>query len=87
MITIGGDFNAKTKTGKTEYSKNISKYGKGRLNTNGRCFLEYVKKHDMILTNAMLSHNMCHRTIWTAPDRITDHNHHNGNPRRNPYRN
>ena len=48
MITIGGDFNAKTRTGKTEYPKNISKYGKGRLNTNGRCFLECAKEHDII---------------------------------------
>ena len=41
MITIG-DFNVKTETGKTEYRENIVKYGKGRLNTNGRCFLEHT---------------------------------------------
>ena len=31
----------------------------------------------------MFNHKKCHRTIWTAPDRITDHNHHDGNRRRN----
>ena len=67
MITIG-DFNVKTGTGKTEYRENIGKYGKGRLNTNGRCFLEHAKEHDMILINTMFNHKMCHRTIWTAPE-------------------
>ena len=37
----------------------------------------------MILTNTLFNHKKCHRTIWTAPDRITDHNHHDGNRRRN----
>ena len=86
MITIGG-FNAKTGTGKNEYPENIDKNGKGRLNINGRYLLEYAKEHNMILTNTMFNHKMCHITTWTAPDRITDHNHHDGNPRRNPYRN
>ena len=80
MITIGGDFNAKTRTGKNEYPENISKYGKGRLNTNGRCFLECAKEHDMILTNTIFNHKMCHGTTWTAADRIADHNHHDGSP-------
>lgn len=47
MITIGG-FNAKTGTGKTEYPENIDKYGRGRLNTNGRYLPECTKEHDMI---------------------------------------
>ena len=83
VITIG-DFNAKTGTGKNEYPENIGKYGKGKLNTNGRCLLEYAKEHDMIGTNTMFNHKMCHRTTWTAPNRITEQNHHDGNPRRNP---
>ena len=86
VITIG-DFNAKTGTGKNEYPENIGKYGKGKLNTNGRCLLEYAKEHDMIVTNTMFNHKMCHRTTWTAPNRITEQNHHDGNPRRNPCRN
>ena len=86
MITIG-DFNAKTGTGKNKYLENIRKYGKGKLNTNGSCLLENAKENDMILTNTMFHHKMCHRTTWTAPDRTTDHNQYDGNPRRNPYRN
>ena len=86
MITIG-DFNAKTGAGKTEYSENIGKYGKIRLNTNVRCLLEYAKKHDVIRANTMFNHKMCHRTTWTAPERIIDHNQHGGNPRRNLCRN
>ena len=61
MITIG-DFSAKTGTGKNEYPENIGKYGKGRLNTNGTCLLEYAKEHDMLLTNTIFNHKMCHRT-------------------------
>ena len=56
MIITTGDFNAKIGRGKSEYPENIGKYGKGRLNTNGRCFLEYAKTHDMILTDTMLNH-------------------------------
>ena len=63
MITIG-DFNAKAGTGKNEYPENIRKYGKVRVNTNGRCLLEYPKEHGMILTNTMLNHKMSHRTTW-----------------------
>ena len=86
MITIGG-FNSKTGTGKTEYPENIDKYGRGRLNTNGRYLPECTKEHDMILTNTMFNHKMCLRATSTAPERIIDHNHHDGNPVRNPYRN
>ena len=86
MITIG-DFNAKAGTDKNEYPENIGKYGKVRVSTNGRCLLEYPKEHGMILTNTMLNHKMSHGTTWSAPDRITDHNHHDGNPMRNLYRN
>ena len=68
------------------YPENMGKYRNGRLNTNGRCLLEYAKENYMILTNTMFNHKMYHRTTWTAPDRIT-YNHHDGNPRRNPYRN
>ena len=83
MITIGNLY-SKTGTGKNEYPENIRKYGKVRLNTNGRCLLEYARENDMILTNTMFNHKMCHRTTWTAPDRITDHNHHDKIPWRNP---
>ena len=86
MITIV-NFNVKKRTGKTEYTENIDKYGKGTITTNGRCLLEYAKEHDMILTNTKFNHKMCHRTTLTAHERITDHNHHDGNPRKNPYRN
>ena len=44
MITIG-DFNAKAGTEKSEYPENIGKYGKGRLNANGRYLLEHAKEH------------------------------------------
>ena len=41
LITIE-DFNAKTRIRKSEYPVKIGKYGKGRLKTNGICFLEYA---------------------------------------------
>ena len=73
--------------GKLNISENIDKYGRGRLNTNGRYLPECTKEHDMILTNTMFNHKMCLRATSTAPERIIDHNHHDGNPVRNPYRN
>ena len=70
---------------KTKYPEGIGKYGKDRLNTNGRFLLEYAKERDMILTNTMLNHKICHRNTWTTPERRADQIHHDGNPRRNPY--
>ena len=50
LMTTVGDFKAKTGTGKNEYPENIGKYGKNRLNNNGRCLLEDTKEHGMILS-------------------------------------
>ena len=51
-----------------------------------RCLLVFAKEHYMILTNTIFNHKMCHRITLTAPERMTDHNYHDGNPRRNPNR-
>ena len=40
----------------------------------------------MILTNTMLIHKMRHKSFWTTPERIENHYHHDGNPKRKPYR-
>ena len=39
MITI------ENRNGKNKFPEKIDKYGKGKLNTNGRCLLEYAKEH------------------------------------------
>ena len=47
-------------------------------------FWNMPKNIGMILTNTIFNHRMCQRTTCTAPDRITDHNHHDRKPRRKP---
>ena len=63
----------------------MGKYGKGLLNESGRRLIETCVKHDLVVTNTLFQHKLCHRTTWTAPDRryIT----HDGSERRNPIRN
>ena len=87
LMICCGDFNAKTGTGYEEYPRNIGKFGKGMVNSNGRFLLEYAKEFDMILTNTTFDHKMCHRTTWISPERTANHNHFDGTERRNPYRN
>ena len=85
VVVIAGDFNAKTGSGSMEFSENIGRYGKGIMNSSGRILLETCRKYDLILTNTLFQHKMCHRMTWTAPFRnfMTK----DGEPRKNPVRN
>ena len=90
FLLVAGDFNAKTGSAFSDqiYTRNIGKYGKGEVNSNGYQLLEFAKTNDLKLTNTFFKHKQCHRTTWEAPDRINgciDSKH--NEPRRNPYRN
>ena len=50
------------------------------LNTSGRRLLELCSKHNLVVTNTLFKHKMCHTSTWTAPERIQ-------RTRRNPIRN
>ena len=86
-IILLGDFNAKTGSGYKDFKQNMGKYGKGKLNENGRNLLELCKKHDLFLTNTTFKHKLSHRVTWTSPERINNHLHYDGSVRKNPYRN
>ena len=86
-LIIGGDFNAKTGSGRGEYPESMGKYGKGEMNSNGRCLLDMAQQNFLLLTNTLFKHKMAHRTTWTCPERTNEHCDRNGNIRRNPYRN
>ena len=93
-----GDFNAKTGSGWRDFPDNIGRFGKGHVNENGHALLEFTAKNDLVLTNTLFSHKLCHRTTWTAPERYhTSAKDDQGNPqlllgpdnlpRREPFRN
>ena len=86
-IILLGDYNEKTGSRYRNFKQNMGKYGKGKINENGRHLLELCKKHELFLTNTTFSHKLCHRVTWTAPEKINDHSHYDGSVRRNPYRN
>ena len=61
-------------------------------------YLNLPQKNDLVLTNTLFSHKLCHRTTWTAPERYhTSAKDDQGNPqlllgpdnllRREPFRN
>ena len=87
LCLVIGDFNAKTGSGHTFYPENIGKFGKGQINSSGEYLLEYAKENELVLTNTLFPHKLCHRTTWTSADRVNDHMASDGNFRRNPYRN
>ena len=86
-LLVIGDFNAKTGSGHNQYPENMGKYGKGKINSSGEFLMELAKENNLILTNTLFPHKLAHRTTWTSPERIKDHNHHDGIPRKKPYRN
>lgn len=63
----------------------MGRYGKGHINNNGAALLECISKHDLTLTNTLFQHKLSHRTTWTGNKKNCLA--HDGNPRRNPYRN
>ena len=87
LLLVIGDFNAKTGSGHTHFPNNIGKYGKGHLNSNGEHLLQYAKENNLVLTNTLFPHKLCHRTTWTSMERTKNHLSSDGKARRNPYRN
>ena len=87
MLLVLGDFHAKTGSGHRIYPGNIGKFGKGHVNSNGECLLEYAKENDLILTNTLIQHQLAHRTTWTCAERINPYHSADGTIRRNPCRN
>ena len=85
LLVIGGDFNAKTGNGKNEYPENMGHYGKGIINSSGKKLLETCKQHNLVITNTLFKHKMCHRTTWEAPFR--NFKTREGEERKNPVRN
>jgi len=81
QILIGGDFNAKTGSGHNDFPENIGKFGKGEINSNGSCLLEFCNRNGLFLTNTFFQHKLAHRVTWTCPEKI------NKNKRKNPIRN
>ena len=79
ILIIGGDFNAKTGSGYTQFNKNMGPYGKGILNSNGNHLLELANRNNLVLTNTTFKHKLAHRATW-----VSSCNYKN---RRNPVRN
>jgi|GEM_PF-4699558 len=80
ILTVVGDFNAKTGTGYELYKENMGKFGKGNLNSNGEYLLNFANNNQLILTNTLFNHKMAHRSTWVCPER-------NITIRKNPIRN
>ena len=85
LLIIGGDFNAKTGSGHTDFPSNMGKFGKGLINSSGKRLLETCQVNNLIITNTLFQHKKAHRTTWEAPYRkFTTRT---GEQRRNPVRN
>ena len=56
ILIILGDFNAKTGSGYRDYPDTMGKYGKGKLNSSGKCLLDYAKENELYLTNTTFKH-------------------------------
>ena len=87
LLLVLGDFNAKTGSGHGLYPENISKYGKGHINSNGQHLLDYAKENRLVLINTLFLHKLAHRTTWTSLEHTDQHLHEDGTVRKNPYRN
>ena len=83
IIVIAGDFNAKTGSA---WKNKHGKYGKGKVHENGVRPLEAALKYNLVLTNPLFQHKLCHRWFtWEFPER--NNLDKDGTPRRNPYSN
>ena len=90
VTIIAGDFNAKTGSAREEkiYHDNIGKYGKGKTNNNGYHLLNFVKTHNLKLTNTYFKHKSTHRSTWEAPERTKGCiDKQSNSPRKTRYRN
>ena len=87
LLIVAGDFNAKTGSAYKQYPENMGAFGKGELNSNGEHLLDICRKNELVITNTLFYHKMCHRTTWTCPEKKQTHLDKNGSIRKNPYRN
>ena len=87
ILIMPGDMNAKIGSGHHDYPESIGRYGKGKMDSNGKHLAEFVLLNDLFLKNTMFKHKMCHRTTWTGPERRNELKYKNGEIRRNPFRN
>ena len=87
MLIIAGDMNAKIGLGYHDYPECIGRYGKGKMNSNGKHLAELPLLNDLFLTNMRFKHKMYHRTTWTAPERRNEFRDKNRERRINPFGN
>ena len=87
MLIIAGDINAKIGSGYHDYQECIGRYGKGKMNSDGKHLAEFALLNDLFLINTKFKHKMCHRKTWTGPERRNEFKDKNGEIRRNPFRN
>ena len=87
MLIIVGDINAKIGLGHHDYPECIGRYGKGKINSNGKHLTEFTLWNYLFLTNTKFKHKMCHRTTWIGPERRNEFKDKNGKIRRNTFRN
>ena len=69
MLIIAGDMNAKIGSVHHDYQDYIGRYGKGKMNSNGKHLAEFALLNDLFLTNTKFKHKMCHRKTQTGPER------------------
>ncbi|XP_045534998.1 uncharacterized protein LOC106709987 [Papilio machaon] len=70
-IILLGDMNAKI--GEPKYGENIvmGKYGYGKRNSRGECFIKFCLKHKLKIVNTMFKKPYKLRWTWQAPNEYT----------------
>ena len=86
MLIIAGDMNAKIGSGHHDNPECLGRYGKGKMNSNGKHLAEFALLNDLFLTNTKFKHKMCHTTTWMGAERRNELKDKNGEIR-NPFRN
>ena len=79
--------NAKTGSGHHDYPEHIGRYGKGKMNSNGKHLATFALLNGLFLTNTKFKHKICYKTTWTGPERRNEFKDKNGEIRRNAFRN
>ena len=87
ILIIAGDMDAKIGSEYHVYPECIERFGKGKMNNNGKHLAEFALLSDIFLTNTNFKHKTCHRTTWTGLERRNEFKDKNGEVRRNPFRN
>ena len=78
---IGGDFNARTKTQRTDDDPDevVGRYARNNINENGRKLVDFCKMNKLMLTNTMFKHKPSQQVTWESAM-------YPKGERRNPYR-